>query len=79
MVFFDPPDEIVAERMARRELDRFEAAGADFHARVLDGFRTLANAEPDRWITITASGSISEVARTIDEANERRLVERAVS
>jgi dTMP kinase len=65
VVFLDTPDEVIAERMSRRDLDRFEAAGADFHARVLAGFRTMAAADPDRWITVQAVGSIDRVADEI--------------
>ena len=32
--------------MSRRHLDRFEAAGDEFHERVIDGFRTMAGADP---------------------------------
>jgi dTMP kinase len=65
VVFLDTPDEVIAERMSRRDLDRFEAAGADFHARVLAGFRAMAAADPDRWITVQAVGSIDRVADEI--------------
>ena len=74
IVFLDTPDEVIAERMSRRDLDRFEAAGADFHARVLDGFRTMAAADPDRWITVQAVGSIDRVAEEIRSRLEERGV-----
>lgn len=72
VVFLDTPDEIIDERMARRNLDRFEAAGDAFHERVIDGFRAMAAADPDRWITVTAVGSIGEVAADIDAAIAER-------
>lgn len=68
VVFLDPPDEVIAERMSRRDLDRFEAAGDDFHERVLDGFRAMAADEPNRWITVQAVGSIDRVAQEISAA-----------
>jgi dTMP kinase len=68
VVFIDTPEEVIAERMARRHLDRFEAAGRDFHDRVIEGFRTMAAADPDRWITIAAIGSIEDVAASIARA-----------
>jgi dTMP kinase len=68
IVFLDTPDETIAERMSRRDLDRFEAAGADFHARVLAGFRTMAEADPDHWITVQAVGSVDRVADEIHSA-----------
>jgi len=70
VVFLDTPDELIADRMNTRELDRFEAAGDAFHQRVLDGFRAMAAAEPDRWISIRAMGSIDEVADQIRSALE---------
>jgi dTMP kinase len=73
-VFLDTPDDVIAERMARRRLDRFEAAGIAFHRRVIDGFRTMAAADPERWITVEAIGSIDEVAGAIKQA----LAERGV-
>lgn len=74
VIFLDTPDDTIAERMSGRDLDRFEAAGAEFHARVLAGFRTMASAEPERWITIQAIGSVERVADQIRAA----LVERGV-
>ena len=64
VVFLDTPDDVIAERMSRRALDRFEAESEAFHERVLDGFRTMAAADPDRWITVQAIGSIDQVAAT---------------
>ena len=75
VVFLDTPDEVVAERMSRRTLDRFEAAGEDFHERVLRGYREMATAEPDRWVTVRAVGPIEAVAEEIHES----LTERGVA
>ena len=73
VVFLDTPDDVISERMSRRDLDRFEAAGAEFHARVLAGFRAMAAADPDRWITVQAVGSVDRVAEEIQLAlNERQ-------
>lgn len=76
VVFIDTPDEVIAERMSRRKLDRFEAAGKAFHERVIEGFRTMAAADPDRWITIAAVGSIDDVAAQIAEALAARTSDR---
>jgi dTMP kinase len=72
VVFMDTPDEVISERMSRRKLDRFEAAGDDFHRRVIEGFRTMAAADPDRWITVAAIGSIDDVAKQIEHALAER-------
>jgi len=74
VVFLDTPDETIAERMSSRELDRFEAAGGAFHARVLAGFRAMAAADPDRWITVQAIGSVDRVAEEIHAALTARGV-----
>lgn len=65
VVFLDTPDDIISERMSRRQLDRFEAEGPEFHERVIEGYRTMAAADPDRWITIAAVGSIDRVTGEI--------------
>ncbi|MGB0114310.1 MAG: dTMP kinase [Ilumatobacteraceae bacterium] len=75
IVFLDTPDEVIAERMSRRDLDRFEAAGDAFHARVLHGFRTMAAADPDRWLTVQATGSVDQVADDIRAALAERGVQ----
>jgi len=68
VIFLDTPDDVVAERMSRRDLDRFESEDEAFHQRVLDGYRTMAAADPDRWITVQAIGSIDRVAAQIRAA-----------
>ena len=65
VVFLDTPDEVIAERMSRRNLDRFEAAGRAFHERVIDGFRMMAEADPARWVTVQTVGTIDKVAEKI--------------
>ena len=52
------------------EPDRMEAAGADFHARVDEGFLELAALEPDRVRLVDARGSVDEVAARIEQALE---------
>ncbi len=74
VVFLDTPDELIAERLRDRDLDRFEAAGDAFHQRVLTGFRIMADTEPERWITIDGRGTIDEVEAAIVAA----LIERGV-
>jgi dTMP kinase len=74
VIFLDTPDDVIAERMSRRALDRFESEGGAFHQRVLDGYRTMAAADPDRWITVQAIGSIDRVAGQIRAALEEHGV-----
>jgi dTMP kinase len=62
----DVPHQLAASRM-KMEPDRIEAAGADFHRRVAEGYRALAAADPQRWRVIDGSGTVEEVeARVLD-------------
>jgi dTMP kinase len=72
VVFLDTPDDVIAERMSRRDLDRFEAAGDEFHARVLAGFRMMAAADQPRWVTVQAVGSVETVGNEIRRALDER-------
>jgi dTMP kinase len=74
VIFLDTPDALIAERLQKRDLDRFEAAGEAFHHRVIEGFRTMASGDTERWITADGRGSIDEVEATIVAA----LTERGV-
>jgi dTMP kinase len=73
VLLIDVPADQLARRMRRRELDRFERAGPDFHLRVADGFRRLAAAEPERWVVVNGDAPIDTVARAIREAVRERL------
>ncbi len=73
VVLLTVPADLLAERMSRRTLDRFEAAGDDFHARVDAGFAEMAAADPERWVIIDASGGKGGVTTAIREAVEERL------
>jgi len=65
VVFLDVPDDVAAARLAKRDLDRFERAGAEFHRRVVDGFRDLAAADAARWIAVSPNGGKEDVAAQI--------------
>ena len=66
-ILLDVPPEVACERMRRREAatntaaDRIELAGDAFHARVREGFHSLAAANPERIAVVDASGSPDEV------------------
>jgi dTMP kinase len=75
VVLIDTPATAVAERLGRRELDRFERAGDEFHRRVLDGYREMAAADPGRWVVVGGDGSIDEVAAAVLAAVTDRLAE----
>lgn len=52
VVYMQVPSDVLAQRLAKRDLDRFEREGADFFERVNAGFDALMAAEPERWVTI---------------------------
>lgn len=60
-------------RLAKRTLDRFEQEDGGFHQRVREGFRALADAEPERWVVIDATMSRDEVAAAVRSAVRDRL------
>jgi len=67
------PEEGLARAAARGETNRYEALGEDFHARVRDGFRAIAAAEPDRCVVVDATDSPEGVAASILAAVRTRL------
>ncbi|MFZ9016514.1 MAG: dTMP kinase [Ilumatobacteraceae bacterium] len=73
IVLLTVPAAVAAERMSRRELDRFERAGDDFHARVDAGFDEMAVADPDRWVVIDTTDAIDAVSDRIRSAVRERL------
>jgi dTMP kinase len=73
VILLTVPAEVTARRMAKRDRDRFELAGDDFHGRVDRGFATMAADDPDHWVVIDASGEPAEVTAAIDAAVRDRL------
>jgi len=51
----------------RTGYDRLEAEAADFHRRVRDGFLTIAEAEPERFLVIDAAQPVNAIALQIRE------------
>ena len=67
-----PPQRRLGRRPARP--DRIEGRGADFFARVREGYLALAAEEPQRFVVIDAAGaSRSEVHRQVVSALHERL------
>ena len=67
-----PRDE-AERRLAKRNLDRFEREGADFFARIADGFAEMAAADPARWILIDGMLPKDDVQAAIHAAVAPRL------
>jgi dTMP kinase len=53
--------------------DRYERMDAAFHRRVAAGFRTIADAEPDRCVLIEAGDAEATVRQAINRALRSRL------
>ncbi|MGD9701680.1 MAG: dTMP kinase [Acidimicrobiia bacterium] len=73
VLLLDVPNEQLATRMQRRELDRFERESAEFHDRVRAGFLEMAAKDPERWVLVDANRSHSDVAAAIRTAVRERL------
>ena len=69
-VLLDVPADERAARM-KEPPDRMESAGAPFHATVADGFRSLAAADPDRWVVVDGTGEVLDVFHRVVAAWER--------
>ena len=53
--------------------ERFELEAMTFHQRVRDGYLALAAAEPGRFLTVGAAGTIDEIAGVIADKVVQRL------
>lgn len=74
-LIFDVPIEIGLARAAQRHGGeaRFEAKSRDYHERVRQGFRAIAQAEPQRCVLIDASRDIETVSAATLQAIRDRL------
>lgn len=65
-VLLDVPPETGLGRFAS-PADRMESQPRDFHERVRDGFRRLAEADPDRYLVVDAGLPQAEITRLIQD------------
>ena len=75
VIYIDVPTDVLNERLAKRDLDRFEREGAEFFARIAQGFTELRAADPERWIVIDGTMSKDDVEAAIRTAVLDRLGE----
>ncbi len=73
VLLIDVPVDVLVERMAERDLDRFERADDAFHARVRAGFAEMAANDPSRWLVIDGTATQDATARTIRATVRERL------
>ena len=73
VLLLDAAPEVLERRMRGRQLDRFEQEGDAFHQRVRNGFREMAAADPQHWVTIDAGQPVDTVVTAIRDAVRERL------
>jgi dTMP kinase len=77
VVLLDVPAEVGLNRIrARGAADKLERESVDFHERVRQAFRGLAEAEPRRYLMLDASRPPDELAAQVREAVARLIVGR---
>lgn len=65
-----------AKKGGRASLDRMESEALEFHRRVRQGYLTLAAAEPERFIVLSALDEPASIARAIRGHFEQRFSRR---
>ena len=78
IVLLDVPPEVAATR-AGGPRDRLEAAGEDFHDRVVRGYRALASADPLHWVSVDGTGTTDAVEAAVWQAVTGRLPDLSVT
>lgn len=73
-LWFDAsPETALARRRDRGQGDRLERDRAAFHQRVWEGFRAIAQQEPERVVRVDANGSAAAVERQVRAILRDRL------
>lgn len=73
VIFISVPTDVLNERLAKRNLDRFEREGAEFFARIQHGFYELIASDPERWIVIDGTLPKDDVESAIREEVQSRI------
>lgn len=71
VILLQVPVDVALARL-RTTPDRMEAAGREFHERVVAGYEAQAVEDPDRWVVLDGSGPVDEVADTVWHAIAER-------
>jgi dTMP kinase len=72
-VLLDLPSDVARGRLDLDRADRLERLPAAFHERVHAGYRALADADPQSWVVIDATGDVDVVARQVLAVVTERL------
>lgn len=70
----DPAEGLKRAKNRATDEDRYERMDADFHQRVREGFRRIAQTDLKRYIILDASCDRNTVAKTIEEHIQQRLL-----
>jgi dTMP kinase len=71
--FIDIPLDVLYERAKLKAKDRMEQEESEFLQRVINGFRTIAQKFPDRFIIIDGSKTIEEIHKIVTNYVEQFL------
>jgi dTMP kinase len=76
-LILDTPVEVTMERIGLRrgnaKPDRFEGESLEFHTKLRDAFRALAEAEPQRCVVVNTNAPRQQVAKQIWDIVQARL------
>ncbi len=73
VVLLDVDAVVAVGRQHGQPLDRLESRRDDFHERVRAGYRSLAAADPVRWVVVEATAPVDEVAKRVWHAVSGRI------
>lgn len=73
------PLELAQKRAAKRKPDRIESSGNNFYERVIEGFKQIAKAEPERVISIDATKEIEGTHSLLVKIIESRIAKSALN
>ncbi len=72
-ILLDIPPLLARRRLDLARADRLERLDAGFHERVRNGYRALAEADPDTWVVVDGTGPVELVAEQLLAAVVERL------
>lgn len=72
-VLIEVSPDVARLRLRSSSPDRLERLSEDFHRRVSEGYSSLANRDPARWVVIDGAGDVDEVSEQVLQAVESRL------
>ena len=72
-ILLDMPVEEGLARKGEKNKDRFETESSKFHKRVREGYKKLAETEPERWLVVDATQSKETIAGIIWQRVSRLL------